>query len=64
LKKTNWFFIQYTGDMNRVFKPAVDEGITECKWIGVDNMSEVYRNTHIRIMYLMDFVNQKYRLWD
>jgi len=64
LKKTNWFFIQYTGDMNRDFKPAVDEGITECKWISVDNMSEVYRNTHIRIMYLMDFVNQKYRLWD
>ena len=64
LKKTNWFFVKYNGDMNRGFKPAVGEGITECKWIGVDSMSEVYRNTHIRIMYLMDFVNQKYRLWD
>ena len=64
LKKTNWFFIKYTGDVNRVFKPAVNEGITECKWISVDSMSEVYRNTHVRIMYLMDFVNQKYSLWD
>ena len=64
LKKTNWFFMKYTGDMNKGFKSAVDEGITECKWISVDNMSEVYRNTHVRIMYLMDFVNQKYSLWD
>ena len=41
LKKTNWFFIKYAGDMNKGFKPAVDEGITECRWMGVDNMSEV-----------------------
>ena len=64
LKKTNWFFMKYTGDMNKGFKSAVDEGITECKWISVDSMSEVYQNTHVRIMYLMDFVNQKYHLWD
>ena len=64
LKKTNWFFIKYAGDMNKGFKPAVDEGITECRWMGVDNMSEVYQNTYVRIMYLMDFVNQKYHLWD
>ena len=64
LKKTNWFFMKYAGDMNMGFKPAVEEGITECRWMGVDNMSEVYRNTYVRIMYLMDFVNQKYHLWD
>ena len=64
LKKINWFFMKYTGDMNKGFKSAVDEGITECKWISVDSMSEVYQNTHVRIMYLMDFVNQKYHLWD
>ena len=64
LKKVNWFFMKYTGDMNKGFKSAVDEGITECKWVSVDSMSEVYQNTHVRIMYMMDFVNQKYHLWD
>ena len=64
LKKTNWFFIKYTGDMNRNFKPVLDEGITECRWMSADGISEVYQNTHVRIIYLMDFVNQKYYLWD
>ena len=64
LKKTSWFFIKYTGDMNRNFKPVLDEGITECRWMSADSISEVYQNTHVRIIYLMDFVNQKYYLWD
>ena len=64
LKKTNWFFMKHTGDMNRGFKPVLDEGITECRWMSADDISEVYQNTHVRIIYLMDFVNQKYYLWD
>ena len=64
LKKTNWFFVKYIGDMNKSFKSVLDEGITECRWMSADDISEVYQNTHVRIIYLMDFVNQKYNLCD
>ena len=64
LKKTNWFFVKYTGDMNASMKSDGEEGIMECRWIGFDDLGTVYQNTHIRIIYLMDFVNQKYQLWD
>ncbi|MCH2508175.1 MAG: NUDIX domain-containing protein [Dehalococcoidia bacterium] len=64
IKKTTWFFVKYTGNSNTNLTPTADEGISECRWIPVSEIPEALQNTHARITYLMDFVNQKHRFWN
>ncbi|MFL2524497.1 MAG: NUDIX hydrolase [Candidatus Neomarinimicrobiota bacterium] len=55
LKKNYWFIINYTGDPLTTLVPDQSEGITECKWVDLNNLDSIITNTHARISYLIDY---------
>ena len=55
IKKTFWYDVEYTGDINYQLLPDEKEYITECRWFDIDDLAEVLNNTHMRIKYLLDY---------
>ena len=43
LKKTDWYSMFYPGIS--IPKPLVNEGITECRWVGSSGLDEIFDNT-------------------
>lgn len=52
LKLTYWFELQYEGDEELV--PQLDEGITKAKWLKVDELEKVKKNTFLSILEVVD----------
>jgi 8-oxo-dGTP pyrophosphatase MutT (NUDIX family) len=52
LKKTNWFLMQYDGDMIR--EPQTDEGITRVEWLFPDEINAIKSSAWLS---LMDIIN-------
>ena len=52
LKKTNWFLMEYHGDM--ITEPQIEEGITKVEWLFPDELSSIKSNAWLS---LMDIIN-------
>jgi 8-oxo-dGTP pyrophosphatase MutT (NUDIX family) len=52
LKKTNWFLMQYDGEM--VIEPQVAEGITKVEWLFPDELNKIKSSAWLS---LMDMIN-------
>ena len=55
IKKTHWYLMKYNGNDYDSLVPDITEGITDCKWIGLNELDKVYKNTLPRVSYLLDF---------
>lgn len=52
LKKTNWFLMQYEGEM--INEPQTDEGITKIEWLFPDELNSIKSSAWLS---LMDLIN-------
>jgi 8-oxo-dGTP pyrophosphatase MutT (NUDIX family) len=52
LKKTNWFLMQYDGEM--ITEPQTNEGITKVEWLFPDELNNIKENAW---MSLMEVIN-------
>jgi 8-oxo-dGTP pyrophosphatase MutT (NUDIX family) len=52
LKKTNWFLMQYDGEMS--CSPQTDEGITKVEWLFTDELNKIKKSAWLS---LMDIIN-------
>jgi 8-oxo-dGTP pyrophosphatase MutT (NUDIX family) len=52
LKKTNWFLMQYDGEM--IMEPQASEGITKVEWLFPDELNSIKSNAWLS---LMDLIN-------
>lgn len=52
LKATAWYVMKYSGKKKP--KPQLEEGITETRWIGVDELSVVKSNTYPSVMDVVE----------
>lgn len=52
LKLTYWYELEYFGD--EVLVPQLEEGITKVKWLKVDQLEKVKRNTFLSILEVID----------
>ncbi|MCX6326146.1 MAG: NUDIX domain-containing protein [Bacteroidia bacterium] len=52
LKKTNWFLMQYDGEM--VTEPQTDEGITKVEWLFPDELNKIKCNAWLSLMELIN----------
>ncbi|HNW56801.1 MAG TPA: NUDIX domain-containing protein [Bacteroidales bacterium] len=52
LKRTDWFLMQYSGEMIRV--PQMEEGITKIDWLSPDELNDIKENAWLS---LMDLIN-------
>tara|TARA_B100001996_G_C18577295_1_gene560835 strand:- start:196 stop:642 length:447 start_codon:yes stop_codon:yes gene_type:complete len=55
VKKTDWFLIEFLGSIDAALIPDMNEGITECKWVSIDQIKETLDCSYVRIQYLLDF---------
>ena len=55
LKKNYWFVINYSGNPSKKLVPDQNEGITECRWVDLEDLDSILVNTHARISYLIDY---------
>lgn len=57
LKATAWYVMKYTGTGTP--KPQLEEGITETRWIGVNELNIVRSNTYPSVLDVVeDFLNR------
>lgn len=57
LKATAWYIMKYKGQGTP--KPQLEEGITETRWIGVDELNIVKANTYPSVLDVVeDFLNR------
>jgi len=54
LKKTHWYQMHYQGHNDDV-EPQVEEGIIECRWVHLCDLSQYREKIHPRINYLIGF---------
>jgi 8-oxo-dGTP pyrophosphatase MutT (NUDIX family) len=52
LKKTNWFLMEYDGEM--ITEPQINEGITKVEWLSPDELSKIKSSAWLS---LMDLIN-------
>ncbi|MDI9552266.1 MAG: NUDIX domain-containing protein [Bacteroidota bacterium] len=52
LKKTNWFLMDYDGEM--IMEPQVEEGITRVEWLSPEELSSIKSKAWLS---LMDLIN-------
>ena len=52
LKKTNWFLMEYDGEM--ITEPQIEEGITKVEWLFPDELNKIKGNAWLS---LMDLIN-------
>jgi 8-oxo-dGTP pyrophosphatase MutT (NUDIX family) len=52
LKKTNWFLMQYDGEM--ITKPQTSEGITKVQWLFPDELNLIKDNAWLSLMELIN----------
>lgn len=52
LKKNNWYFLEYEGDMTTL--PQTEEQITEVCWLDKIEINECLKNTYPSILEVMD----------
>jgi 8-oxo-dGTP pyrophosphatase MutT (NUDIX family) len=52
LKKTNWFLMEYDGEMTT--EPQIEEGITKVEWLFPDELNKIKGNAWLS---LMDLIN-------
>jgi len=52
LKKTNWFLMEYDGEM--ITEPQTEEGITKVEWLFPDELNKIKGNAWLS---LMDLIN-------
>tara|TARA_B100000886_G_C20318588_1_gene447095 strand:- start:296 stop:763 length:468 start_codon:yes stop_codon:yes gene_type:complete len=57
LKKTHWFLMRYDGDDDQTC-PQVEEGIIECRWVHLSDLSAYRQLLPVRIDYVVDFWHQ------
>ena len=55
VKKTYWYLVEFTGNVNTPLVPDTHEGITECKWFSLDELGPLIKGSHNRIKYLIAF---------
>jgi 8-oxo-dGTP pyrophosphatase MutT (NUDIX family) len=53
LKKTNWFLMQYDGEM--ITEPQYEEGITNVVWLFPDELNTIKKNAWLSLMDLINF---------
>ena len=51
LKTTDWYSMAYSGDSDPI--PAINEGISEVRWVGATGLDEIYSNTYSSILGLI-----------
>ena len=51
LKKTYWYSIHYDG--KKTLKPQLEEGITKAKWLKIEDLDRVRKNTFASILEVM-----------
>lgn len=57
LKATAWYIMKYKGKGTP--KPQLEEGITETRWIGIDELNVVKANTYPSVLDVVeDFLNR------
>jgi len=52
LKKTNWFLMQYDGEM--VTEPQIEEGITKVEWLFPDELNKIKYTAWLSLMELIN----------
>ncbi|MEI6047812.1 MAG: NUDIX domain-containing protein [Bacteroidota bacterium] len=52
LKKTNWFLMQYDGEM--ITKPQTDEGITKVEWLYPDELNKIKSRAWLSLMEIIN----------
>jgi hypothetical protein len=57
LKGTEWYLMHFSGSQEP--RPQLEEGITETRWIGMDGIKEVERNTYPSVMDVVNAYKRK-----
>ncbi len=52
LKKTNWFLMQYDGEM--ITEPQTEEGITKVEWLFPDELNKIKNSAWLSLMELIN----------
>ena len=52
LKKTNWFLMEYDGEM--ITEPQTEEGITKVEWLFPDELNKIKSNAWLSLMELIN----------
>jgi len=52
LKKTNWFLMEYDGEM--ITEPQIEEGITKVEWLFPDELNKIKGNAWLSLMELIN----------
>ena len=52
LKKTNWFLMQYNGEM--ITEPQTEEGITRVEWLFPDELNIIKENAWLSLMEIIN----------
>jgi 8-oxo-dGTP pyrophosphatase MutT (NUDIX family) len=53
LKKTNWFLMQYDGEM--ITDPQMEEGITKVDWLFPDELNEIKKDVWLSLMDIINY---------
>ena len=56
IKKTDWYLVEFIGDLTQQLIPDKNEGITHCKWFKNTEIEKVKTNCHIWIQYLLKYI--------
>ena len=56
IKKTDWYLVEFIGDLTQQLIPDKNEGITHCKWFKNTEIEKVENNCHIWIQYLLKYL--------
>ena len=56
VKETFWFLVHFTGSSKTKLTPEKKEGITRCKWFGLDQLMLALKDSRPRIHYLIGFM--------
>jgi len=56
IKKTDWYLVEFIGDLTQQLIPDKNEGITHCKWFKNTEIEKVKNNCHIWIQYLLKYL--------
>lgn len=57
LKATAWYVMKYEGD--EIPSPQIIEGITEVKWMDLQNLSKVYQNTYPSVLDVIEAYRER-----
>ncbi len=62
IKHTIWYAVRFHGKINDKLIPDLNEGITKCRWVSIDQIDSKIKNSFPHIIYIIYYYISLYKI--